>query len=479
MAAPLAAGCRTAALRRAALGVSRLGASVHCTPASHSSLVAPGQMRAAVGCKNTSLHCSQELGGRRFGTAAPMMPTGEWAFRASVLGNEGALAGHIFLDPSGRAAYIADGVQVVGRGVGHWVVDSDARTAAVELDIFQYAAAAAAIPEKPHRFRGVWPLGAGSPSTQSLSTSLTGDWYFCPDGPETPRLVGGFEAAESSAVLLPFAPGLAASTPHRVPAVSALRRDALMEALDGSRPESGAELAASQLRPFALGAELCDEVYYIPDWIQPEQEEIFLRLIDGAPGSWDDMQTRSSQEWGAGDRCGCGRGLRREPLPQWQQELADALHALGIFDGALFPMNSVRINAYNPGQGIHPHCDGPVYYPKVAILSMASPCIFSFYPRTGSEDCMKWDARYNVPGGHQFGSKPLVSVLLEPRSLLVFGRDAFWHHRHGIEATATEQVTPQVCNLSNTSRRPGDVIRRSRRVSLTMRHLLPRCACQG
>ena len=59
---------------------------------------------------------------------------------------------------------------------------------------------------------------------------------------------------------------------------------------------------------------------------------------------WEQMKTRSSQEWGAGDRCGCGRGLRREKLPPTQQRLADALHYLGVFDGAMYPMNSVRLN---------------------------------------------------------------------------------------------------------------------------------------
>merc|ERR1712039_662270 len=217
------------------------------------------------------------------------------------------------------------------------------------------------------------------------------------------------------------------------------------------------------------------------DWIEPSQESEFMAIADGDMRQWEHMQTRSSQEWGAGDRCECGRGLRREPLPQRQQQLADALHHLGVFDGALYPMNSIRINGYVPGQGIFPHCDGPVYYPKVGILSLGSPCIFSFYPKTGTEDCMKWDQGNDVPGGHRVGDKPLCSVLLEPRSLLVFSHDAFWNHRHGIEALASEAVTSAVCNLDACGGRykVGDVIRRSRRVSLTMRHLLPRCACQG
>jgi alkylated DNA repair protein alkB family protein 6 len=222
------------------------------------------------------------------------------------------------------------------------------------------------------------------------------------------------------------------------------------------------------------------QVYYVPNWIEKDQEAEFMAIADGDMSSWEDMRTRSSQEWGAGDRCGCGRGLMRMPLPTSQQRLADALHQLGAFDGALYPMNSVRINGYRPGQGIHPHCDGPVYYPAVGILSLGSPCIFSFYPRTGTEDCMTWDPDHDVPGGHLRGLEPAMSLVLEPRSLLVFTHDAFWHHRHGIEGCTTEEVTSKIDNLNALENfKEGDVIRRGRRVSLTMRHLLPRCACQG
>merc|ERR1719367_1449454 len=165
----------------------------------------------------------------------------------------------------------------------------------------------------------------------------------------------------------------------------------MMAALDGQPavPLLPAALDA-RLEQYRIGDLL--RVYYVPNWIEKEQEAEFTQIADGDMSQWEDMRTRSSQEWGAGDRCSCGRGLMRMPLPGTQQRLADALHHLGIFDGALYPMNSVRINGYRPGQGIFPHCDGPVYYPKVAILSLGSPCIFSFYPHMGTEDCMKWDA---------------------------------------------------------------------------------------
>mmetsp|Transcript_126138 Transcript_126138/g.315260 ORF Transcript_126138/g.315260 Transcript_126138/m.315260 type:complete len:516 (-) Transcript_126138:77-1624(-) len=406
------------------------------------------------------------------GASSAASPSGEWAFRASVLGNDGALSGHLFLDESGRAAYIADGVQIVGRGVGRWLVAGGA--AGVELEVFQYAAASVNLPDRPHRFRGIWETGSDG--------ALRGDWYFCPDGGEAPRLVGSFDAAGTNMELLPMAIASGAASGPMPRVSSPAVRQSVMAALDAKLDSVAIRPSASlqeRLAPYLISD--VPTIYYIPDWIEPSQEADFMEIADGDMLQWEEMKTRSSQEWGSGDRCSCGRGLQRQGLPEKQRQLAEALHHLGVFDGALYPLNSIRINGYRPGQGIYPHCDGPVYYPKVAILSLGSPCVFSFYPRTGSEDCMQWNQEKDVPGGHQAGDKPLASVVLEPRSLLIFSHDAFWHHRHGIDAVASEEVTDAVCNLHTCGGRykVGDVINRSRRVSLTMRHLLPRCACQG
>lgn len=257
-----------------------------------------------------------------------------------------------------------------------------------------------------------------------------------------------------------------------------------MAALDASKPPLGHGPGEVDNRLAAFQVSNVPTVYYLQEWVTPEEEADFIRFADTPTqgiNPWEQMKTRSSQEWGAGDRCGCGRGLMREPLPPWLQGFADALNHLGVFDGELYPMNSVRINGYSPGQGISPHCDGPVYFPKVAILSLGSPCIFSFYPKTGTEDNLEWDRERDVPGGslHVAGTQPLASFVLEPRSLLIFGDDAFWHHRHGIADVASDELTESVSNLHMVGKNVGDVIPRSRRVSLTMRHLLPRCSCQG
>jgi len=405
--------------------------------------------------------------------ASPTSPVGEWAFMASVLGCQRALSGHIFLDPNGKAAYVADGELVVGRGVGRWVLDEERHACGFELDVYQYAAATASVPEKPHRFRGLWQLDSNS------KAPVRGDWYFCPAEGEDYRLVGGFHAGRSETAVQSEV--FLGSSSRLAIAVDGGLRDTLMSALDAQpMPWAPANGVSHRLAPYSIGH--LPSVQYIPDFITAEQEQDFIAQSDAGSGqlrAWEDMKTRSTQEWGAGDRCGCGRGLTRAPLPPWQAEIAEVLHHLGVFDSALYPMNSVRINAYRPGQGIFPHCDGAVYYPKVAILSLASPCIFSFYPRSGTEDCMKWDSNNDVPGGHDRRARPEMSVYLQPRSLLVFSQDAFWHHRHGIDASIKDTVTDNVVNAEMSGVTAGETFNRTRRVSLTMRHLLPRCACQG
>merc|ERR1712167_139175 len=46
-------------------------------------------------------------------------------------------------------------------------------------------------------------------------------------------------------------------------------------------------------------------------------------------------------------------------------------------------------------------------------------------------------------------AKPAVSLVLEPGSLLVFSDDAFIHHRHGINAVDSDEITPQVKNAKD------------------------------
>lgn len=375
-------------------------------------------------------------------------------------GMDAAFSGHLSLHGNGQAAYLADGIQVVGRGRGCWTQEPSGK-GGIELEIFQYPAASAEIPEQPLRFRGLWDDSAASPTGIS-----EGEWYFCPAIGE-PQLVGSFRASgeEDARAQPPPSTSLTRS------ALGMADRDSLIRRLERQSPRSKAGSLQDFSERFSIQG--IDSVQYIPEWIDEETERAYMALADSG-GAWENMTSRVSQEHGAGSTSLCGRGLVCEPLPEWLQEIADELHRLQIFDSGLWPMNSVRLNGYHPGQGIHPHCDGPVYYPRVAILSLGSPCLFSFYPKTGNENIMQWDKANDVPAGHRTGDQPLQSVLVEPRSLLVFDKDAFWHHRHGIAAVTADVLSPIVSNLKS-SVAPGTSLPRSRRVSLTMRHLLPRC----
>ncbi|CAK9032169.1 Proline/betaine transporter (Proline porter II) (PPII) [Durusdinium trenchii] len=203
--------------------------------------------------------------------------------------------------------------------------------------------------------------------------------------------------------------------------------------------------------PHHLAGKIQD-VHYVRNFLEPKQVEEFERIIDRTC-DWEKMQTRDTQEFGSSGTCPCGRSLLRAALPPWQSTMVDALGSLGAFHPVLFPANSVRLNAYKPGQGIHPHLDGPVYFPRAAIVSLGSHCIFDFYPRMGEpeEHGFSWDRDKEVPSSPQMppGTKPQLSLLLEPGSLLVLSGDAFTYHRHGIKAVEEDEITAEVKNAKD------------------------------
>lgn len=65
-----------------------------------------------------------------------------------------------------------------------------------------------------------------------------------------------------------------------------------------------------------------------------------------------------------------------------------------------------------------------------------------------------------------------VSILLEPRSLIVIRDDAYTSYLHGIEEIASDCLDVKVCNLIQCKgRKVGDVLERGRRISCTIRYV--------
>lgn len=136
--------------------------------------------------------------------------------------------------------------------------------------------------------------------------------------------------------------------------------------------------------------------------------------------------------------------------------------------------NHVLVNHYEPGQGILPHTDGPAYSPWAAILSLGSAAVFDF-----------WRDHAHAASG----MLPALSLLLPPRSLLIFSEDAYQKHLHGLAdrscdtlegiANASVTVADDVNGGATASWRrqlqSDGSLRREERYSLTIRHVPHTC----
>ncbi|KXJ18223.1 Alpha-ketoglutarate-dependent dioxygenase alkB-like 6 [Exaiptasia diaphana] len=67
----------------------------------------------------------------------------------------------------------------------------------------------------------------------------------------------------------------------------------------------------------------------------------------------------------------------KEDLPPWLKVYAEKIGSLPVFDGNT--PNHVLVNEYEPGQGIMPHEDGPLFYPVVSTINLGSHTVLNFY----------------------------------------------------------------------------------------------------
>lgn len=158
-------------------------------------------------------------------------------------------------------------------------------------------------------------------------------------------------------------------------------------------------------------------VFYLPGYLSPAEEERLTREIHASKAKWTQvswaragllhsMRNAASMPWRSIRTISApcpllprslpcnmqlsGRrlqnhggivhpkGLIPTPLPRWLESVAQPLHTqLHLFGEAA--ANHVLINAYQPGEGIMPHQDGPLYHPVVAILSLGTPVVLRFW----------------------------------------------------------------------------------------------------
>ena len=176
---------------------------------------------------------------------------------------------------------------------------------------------------------------------------------------------------------------------------------------------------------------------YIADFIDAATEEALIETIDAQP--WITELKRRVQHYGWRydyKARSVTNDLRIGALPDWLQTYAARLQQAGLFAEM---SDQVIINEYQPGQGISAHIDCvPCFADTIASLSLGSSCVMDFTHSTTGEKS---------------------SLLLEPRSLLVLTGDARYIWQHAIAVRKTDRYN-------------GQIIQRTRRISLTFRKVV-------
>ena len=178
-------------------------------------------------------------------------------------------------------------------------------------------------------------------------------------------------------------------------------------------------------------------LFYIPKAITAADEFKLLEsiAIAGATKSdiWKSLKNRRLQSWGKSIS-----GTRDEdmPLPLWLQRISDALVRSLVFDKLDTP-NHVLINEYTASDGIFHHTDGPVYLDLVSIVSLGSPCLMTFRHKLESHE---------IGGGN---NADVFTVLLQPRSLLIFSNQIYTHFMHGIACGVGHEIVGETAPCLN------------------------------
>jgi len=200
-----------------------------------------------------------------------------------------------------------------------------------------------------------------------------------------------------------------------------------------------------------------ETVDYVPDFITPQEESLLLREIERSPAPrWTQLSNRRLQNYGGVPH---KNGMISEKIPDWLHKSAvDKVNSLSLFGGK--NANHVLLNEYKPGEGIMPHLDGDLFYPTITTISIGSHAVLNFFEPEEDKDttCRSWNERL------------VLSLFVEPRSLLVLQQDMYHKYLHGIDQITTDHVTKQYPNLNNDLALGSD-IERSIRYSLTIRHV--------
>ncbi|XP_034253922.1 alpha-ketoglutarate-dependent dioxygenase alkB homolog 6 [Thrips palmi] len=202
-------------------------------------------------------------------------------------------------------------------------------------------------------------------------------------------------------------------------------------------------------------------VFYEPNFITEEEERRLVDCVYAAPKpKWQQLSNRRLQNWGGLPH---PKGMVAEPIPEWLMHYVQKVSSLDLF-GDKKP-NHVLVNEYLPGQGIMPHTDGPLFHPVITTISLGSHTVLNFHEEQDLENIVG----ENTSPNQMKQRKKIMSVLLEPRSLLVVKDDLYQNHLHSIEELKCDEISESIINPGTF--KVGELLERKTRISLTIRHV--------
>ncbi|KAL0488341.1 alpha-ketoglutarate-dependent dioxygenase alkB [Acrasis kona] len=196
-------------------------------------------------------------------------------------------------------------------------------------------------------------------------------------------------------------------------------------------------------------------VYYIENFISIKEEQSLLDEIykpsTKDEDKWVTLTKRRLKNLGGTPH---PDGMLSCDMPEYIKQLLKVLSnahlevkdVCDIHDNPSY--NQILLNEYIDGRGISFHKDGDLYLPVALILNMSSPALIEF--------------RKTPTSTTEF------SVLMKPKSLLIFTDDAYNKYYHGIKDSDFDVVDESCINMNALA--VGDTIKRNnKRVSLTIR----------
>ncbi|EAA58958.1 hypothetical protein AN4070.2 [Aspergillus nidulans FGSC A4] len=193
------------------------------------------------------------------------------------------------------------------------------------------------------------------------------------------------------------------------------------------------------------------EAFYIPDFVDEEEEERLLAKISSAPlPVWKHLSHRRLQTYPSA--LTATNTLLSSPLPPWlttTPPIVERFRALHLFDDSPHKgPNHVLVNEYNPGQGIMPHEDGAAYHPLVATVSLGGVVVLDLYEKNNNLSSGTRDDAADKGNGGGRTRQPKYRILQERRSLLVTKGSIYRDYLHGIAERHKEANLGQdsICN---------------------------------